>query len=122
MRFFAMLLVLLAGLKLGYQEMTYRAATSEVIIGAYRDRAIQACRRDPRNAAARSGADAWARPASITLAIGKSGLDVYLWQVDHALWNARFRNPYLFLTADPGTENLVCEYDVVNGTAFVAKM
>jgi len=122
MRLFAVILGLLAALKIGYQEMTYRSATSEVIIGAYRERAIQACRRDPRNLSQGSTAEVWGQPASITLAIGKPGLDVYVWQVDHALWNARFRNPYLFLSADPYAGKLVCEFDVVNGTASVYRM
>lgn len=122
MRYVALILGLLAALKLGYQEMTYRSATSEVIVGAYRERAIQACRRAPSRATPEASSASWSSPASITLAIGKSGLDVYLWQVDHKLWNARFRNPYLFLTSDLATESLICEYDIINNSAFVSKL
>lgn len=122
MKFLAIVLGLLAATKLGYQEHMYRSATAEVIVTAYRERAIQACQRDPRNLLLATGAAAWARPAAISLAIGKAGLDVYPWQVDHALWNARFRNPYLFLTANQQAENTFCEFDIVNGTASVYRM
>ena len=54
--------------------------------------------------------------------IGKSSIDVYPWQVDHALWNARYRNPYLLLTASQRSATVSCEYDIVNAAASVSRM
>jgi hypothetical protein len=68
------------------------------------------------------GAQAWANPKAIRLVIGKSSIDVYPWQVDHALWNARYRNPYLLLTASQRTATVSCEYDIVNAAASVSRM
>jgi hypothetical protein len=87
-------LALLAAAKLGYQEYLFRAATKEAIIGAYKEHAVQACQRDARGASLGIGPQAWSSPSSIRLVIGKGTLDVYPWQVDHAMWNARYRHPY----------------------------
>ena len=113
-------LVLLAGLKVGYHEYMFRTATNEVIISAYRERAISACQRDAKGQALVAPA-AWARPQSVRLIIGKQGLDVYVWQVDHAMWSARYRNPYLFLAAGDKPK-VFCEFDIVHGAASVFRM
>lgn len=121
MRAFVLLLMLLAAAKVGYSEYVFRTATNDVIITAYRERAIAACQRDAKGAAP-GLAQAWARPDNIKLVIGKSNLDVYFWQVDHALWNARFRNPYLFVTATEYPTRVYCEFDIVHGAASVFRM
>lgn len=121
MRAFVLLLMLLAAVKIGSSEYHYRSATNDVIITAYRERAIAACQRDAKGQAAHA-AQAWAKPHSIKLVIGKSNLDVYFWQVDHALWNARFKNPYLFVTASDQPNRVYCEFDIVHGAASVFRM
>jgi hypothetical protein len=121
MRAFVVLLVMLALVKVGTNEYLFRAATSDVIVQAYRERAIAACQRDNRGQSA-AAAHAWAKPASIRLVIGKSNLEVYFWQVDHALWSARFKNPYLFLTAADRPGKVYCEFDIVHGAASVFRM
>lgn len=121
MRAVVVLLILLAAGKVGYNEYLYRSATNDIIITAYRDRAIAACQRDSRGQGAASPA-AWTKPQNIKLVIGKSNLDVYFWQVDHALWSARFRNPYLFVTATEAPSRVYCEFDIVHGAATVYRM
>lgn len=120
MKAVVVLLALLAALKIGYQEYLFRAATNEVIVAAYRDRAVAACQRDAKTQAA--GTLQWARTNDVKLVIGKSNLDVYFWQVDHALWNARFKNPYLFLAAGERPARIYCEFDIVHGAASVFRM
>ncbi len=71
---------------------------------------LQPCRRRP----GQSGAIQWV--------IGKSGLDVNLWQVDNALWSARYRNPYLLLTAGQYSGTIYCEYDILNAAASVHRL
>jgi hypothetical protein len=122
MRAVVFLLALLVAAKLGYQEYLFRSGTSDAIIGAYREHAVQACQKDTRSAGLGVGPQAWSNPTSIKVMIGKSALDVYPWQTDHALWNARYRHPYLFLTIGKRSSPVYCEYDIVNAAATVGRM
>ncbi len=54
--------------------------------------------------------------------IGKGSLDVGLWQVDNALWTARYKNPYLFFTLQGRPQKVFCEFDIVQGSASVYRM
>ncbi|MGE3065280.1 MAG: hypothetical protein AB7K67_06820 [Hyphomicrobiaceae bacterium] len=113
MRGIVVFLAILAAIKVGHQEYMFRTGTKEAIIAAYRERAIEACRKDAADP------QSWTTPNSISVAIGRSDLDVRFWQVDNELWNARYRNPYLFLTAGPVNGAAFCEYDVLNGSASI---
>jgi len=122
MRGFVIFLVLLAAAKLAFQECLFRAATRDAVLEAYRQHAVEACQRDARSLSLGVSAQAWANPRDIQLVIGRRALDVYPWQVDHANWNARYRNPYLLLTAGPRGGGVLCEYDIVNAAASVSRM
>ena len=121
MKAVAFFLVLLASVKIGYHEYMFRTATNEVIVAAYRERAISACQRDAKGLSM-VAASAWSKPQSVKLVIGKQNLDVYLWQVDHTMWSARFKNPYLFLAASEKPSKVFCEFDIVHGAASVFRM
>ncbi len=121
MRALVFFLVLLAILKVGYHEFMFRSATNDVIVTAYRERAINACQRDAKGQSLANSVT-WSKPESVKLVIGKSNLDVYVWQVDHALWNARFKNPYLFLAGSDKGARIYCEFDIVHGAANVFRM
>jgi hypothetical protein len=121
MRALVFFLTLLAVAKVGYHEWMYRQATNDVIVSAYRDRAIAACQKDAKGQALAT-ANSWTRPASVSLVIGKSNLNVYFWQVDHAMWSARFKNPYLFVKAGDRSGSVYCEFDIVHGAATVFRM
>ncbi len=122
MKAVVVILVLLAGLKLGHQEYLYRLATRDLIVAAYKDRAVQACLTHARNSSLGLAPQAWIHAASVRLVIGKSGLDVQLWQVDSDLWNVRYRNPFLVLTTDVRSGQVSCEYDIVNAAATVHRL
>lgn len=122
MKTIVILLALLAAAKVGYHEYLFRTATRDALVGAYKAHAVDACQKDATSQTLGLGAQAWASARSIQLNIGKSSLDVYPWEVDHALWNARYRNPYLFLTASQRSGSIGCEYDIVNAAAFVSRM
>lgn len=85
---------------------------------AYRDRAIAACQsQEPARVAAAGGiAPLWTRPATVALAIGRRNVDVNMWELDNALWAARYKHPHVVLTTGPGA---VCEYDVIEGRAYL---
>ena len=122
MKAIVILLAFLAAAKLGYQEYLFRSSTRDAVIGAYREHAVQACQKDARSQTLGLTPQAWASPSSIRLVIGKGSIDVYPWQVDHAMWNARYRNPYLFLTTSQRTVTIACEYDIVNAAASISRM
>jgi hypothetical protein len=121
MRILVFVLVLLALGKIGMQQYLVDQAKSEVIIAAYRDRAVGAC----TEAATRKRfpfSPLWARATSVRLVIGRANLDVPLWQVDNALWQARYKNPYLLVTMSENPRKIFCEFDIVQGSASVAKL
>lgn len=115
-------LAFLALAKVGYHEYLFRVAAQDAMISAYRERAAQACQKDLRGLQMGVSPLSWSNPSSIRLVIGKSGLDVYFWQVDNERWAARYRNPYLFLSAGQRAGTVHCEYDIVNASASVFRM
>ena len=122
MRNLVILVALLAALKVGYQEYLFRASARDVIVATYQERAVSACQRNAKghNITAQNGA--WTKPASVNLVIGKSNLDVYFWQINNSMWNARYKNPYLFIVAEERPAYVFCEYDILNGAASVYRM
>jgi hypothetical protein len=114
-------LAVLAGAKIWAQDRLYRDGAQEALISAYRDRAIAACQSAPGPRAA-AGALLWTRPASVDLVIGRSDVDVNIWQLKNDRWAARFRHPHVVLTLDGGVPSPVCEYDVIEGRAYVTQM
>lgn len=122
MRNLVILAALLAIVKVGYQEYLFRASTREVIVGTFQERALQTCQRQARSQNLTGNINAWNRPSSVSLVIGKSNLDVYFWQVNNTMWNARFRNPYLFIVAEEKPAYVFCEYDILHGGATAHKM
>lgn len=121
MKVVVLILAVLAAAKVGLHEFLYRTATNDVIISAYRDRAVAACAKEPRALHAVQ-ATAWEQPGEVRLVIGKPNIDVYIWQVEHRLWNARFVNPYLVIEASGPANRLLCEYDIVHATASLQQL
>jgi hypothetical protein len=114
-------LAVLAGAKIWAQDRLYRDGAQEALIRAYRERAIAACQSEQ---IFRAGADAplWTRPASVDLVIGRSSVDVQIWQLRSDRWPARFKHPHVVLTLGGGEPAPVCEYDVIEGRAYVTQM
>jgi hypothetical protein len=119
MRALVLALALLAGTKIWIQDSVYRTAAEEAIVLAYRARAADACTglagsMAPGLAMQRTD---WSAAAEPRVSVGNPAIAVRIWQFDHELWNARFRQPYLVLAA-PGAS---CTYDILAGTAAVAR-
>lgn len=114
-------LALLAALKIWAHESAYRTATEDAIVAAYRASAAEACARVSPFATVSSdhGALGWATSTAPRVAVGNPDLRVYLWEIDHELWNARFRQAYLILGGGP--EGFSCTYDIMAGTAEVSR-
>jgi hypothetical protein len=113
-------LAVLAGAKIWTQDRLFREGAADALLLAYGERAMAACQSQE---VPRAGASAtlWTRPASVDLAIGRSGLDVQIWQLQSDRWPARFKHPHVVLTL-AGTSPAVCEYDVIEGRAYLAQM
>lgn len=122
MRVLVLALAVLAGAKIWTQERLYKEGASDALIRAYRERAMAACQsQEPANAQAAS-APLWTRPTSVALVIGRKSADVNIWEFDHALWPARFKHPHVVLTAKGGARHPVCEYDVIEGRAYLTQL
>ncbi|MEI9900976.1 MAG: hypothetical protein WDN31_13510 [Hyphomicrobium sp.] len=114
-------LAVLAGAKIWTQERLYRDGAEEALLRAYRERAMAACQSahipfpDPTP---RYGPG----PRSVGLVIGRSNVDVRIWQLSSERWPARFKHPHVVLTLGNGAEAPVCEYDVIEERAFITQM
>lgn len=122
MKAIVIFLAALALAKVGYNEYLFRVAAQDALVAAYREQAALACQKDVRAIQMGISPLSWSNPASIRLVIGKSGVDVNFWQVDDERWAARYRNPYLFLSAGQRSGTVHCEYDIVNASASVSRM
>jgi hypothetical protein len=121
MRALVVVLAVLAGVKIWTEERLYRQGAEEALLLAYRDRAIAACQSQQPTRVASAGAalPLWTRPATVALAIGRKSVDVDIWQLDDPLWPARYKHPHVVLTTSP---NAVCEYDVIEGRAYLGQL
>jgi hypothetical protein len=117
MRLLVVILTLMAAGKVATLQWLHRAASDDVIISAYRPRALDACAAEGRRLTPPIDAAAWSAETSIRLEIGRRTRGVAVWQVDNPGWHERFRNPYLQLEAHGARAQVRCEYDIVNGTA-----
>jgi len=121
MRALVAVLAILAAAKLWAQDRLYREGAQDALIRAYRERAIAACQSRP-NPRGDGQSPLWTRPASVDLVIGRSSANVRIWQLDSDLWPARFKHPHVVLTVIDGAVPSVCEYDVIEGRAYVTPM
>lgn len=121
-RAIVVILAVMACIKLGTHVYFYKTATNDIIIESYRTRAIAACTRNGQHGPLKVPSKAWRYPKRVELTIGKRDLDVYLWQIHHRLWDARYRHPYLVITADAHTAHIYCEYDIVRSFAAVHRL
>lgn len=121
MRVLVIVLTLLALAKIGTQQYLVATAKTDIIVSAYRDRAVGACKEAAR-ARQLAVPASWATQGPVRLVIGKSSLDVALWQVDHNLWQKRYKNPYLIFTISEAPLRIYCEFDIAHGAASLITM
>jgi hypothetical protein len=122
MRALILALALLAAVKIWFQDSIYRSATEEALVAAYRARAADACAKSASAmppAPAQEKAVDWQTEAEPHVAVGNPAIPVHVWQLEHELWNARFRQPYLILSVSRA--NLSCAYDLLADKAEIAR-
>jgi len=105
--------------KIGMEEYLRQDAMHHVVVNAYREHALAACR---HKAGAAIEPAAWQEPSGVRLAIGKADLNISLWQTNHQLWNARYRNAYIYVTVNGPHAQVHCEYDITNDMAWVYQL
>ena len=122
MRTMLLSLLLLAGVKIWFMDHTYRTAMADAVVEAYRERALEVCRRSAAKRVAGQrddGASAWGLDANAEVVIGDPDLSVAIWDTQNPLWNQRFRDPHLILTSNAGGAKR-CAYDVREGGATLS--
>lgn len=122
MRALVLALALLAALKIWVQDSVYRSATEAALVSAYRARAADVCARiSPATLPVPGTAAAvdWSHEAEPRLTVGNPAVQVRVWEFDHELWNARFRQPYLIIA--PARAGLSCTYDILADTAEIVR-
>lgn len=127
MRGLVLMLAVLAGLKIWVQDSLFRSGAETAILAAYRERAVATCLRQTQTERrSKPGLTAdtvdWTTAEAVRLSVGSRNVDVHLWDVDNALWNARYKNPYLVLASPDPALRLACEYDIMSGTATLGRL
>jgi hypothetical protein len=115
MRLIIFLLFALAIGKVGTQAYIRQQSATATIINAYREHAVAACRQSAFGGQISQGLGT---NPDIELVIGKSDLDVRLWQTSHRDWSARYRDPFLIVRSGPAGSQTACEYDINRGTVL----
>jgi hypothetical protein len=127
-RFLVLGFGMLACVKVWTQDRMVRAAMSEALIQAYRERAQQVCglesaKTDLVRRAAVKGSSAgsenpWVTSTADEVTIGSKLTSVMLWDYKNPMWDVRYRHPHLVLTAH-GPRKMRCSYDLSVGVALV---
>ncbi|MFT3732075.1 MAG: hypothetical protein QM780_11755 [Hyphomicrobium sp.] len=122
MRMILLGLALLAGGKVWYHDNTYRTAMSDAVVEAYRDRAIEVCRRAAlkRGTSGHDDGNVWGAGSKAEAVIGNPDIGVAIWDTQNPLWNQRFRDPQVILMA--ANAKARCAYDVRQGGATLTAL
>jgi hypothetical protein len=114
-------LAVLAGLKIWSHDQLYRSAATEALLNAYRAHAVAACQSRPqtdvRGMPIAVGNMDWKAATGAEVLMGNPNVQVPLWQVDHALWNTRYKHPVVRLTVGDRFSVIACDYDVIAAAA-----
>lgn len=116
-----LILAAVAAGKLGYQEYVFRSTAENVVVSTYGHAALKACTRQSKRIRAKVPNAEWQNKARIKLVVGNANLDVSIWQFNHRLWHARFRDPYLRLTTANTVRHATCDYDIKRRVATIAR-
>ncbi len=106
MRILIFFLLALALGKVGAQSYIRQQSANETIVSAYREHALAACQQNGQKTP----------NVSVELVIGKSDLNVRLWQTGHAQWSARYKDPFILIKSKANDRAVICEYNINRGT------
>ncbi len=119
MRAVVIILALLVAAKVWAQDKLHREAANEALLAAYKLRAEAACaarpQTDARGMPVAVGSVDWNTAETAEILLGNPRLSVPVWQFEHPLWDARYKNPVVRLTVGDRYSRLACDYDVMTG-------
>jgi len=121
MRVFVFVLLLLVATKVGMQQYLVSTAKDEIIITAFRERAASACREAARTSRLELP-PSWLPPRDMRVVVGKSTLDVALWQIDSVLWEKRYKTPYLVFPMRAAPNPVYCQFNIAHGGASLIRL
>lgn len=116
MRKIATILAAILLLKVAIQEYVWRAATEEVLVAAYAEQALEACRSQIR-ARIPTQPGATIAPSELRFGVGDQVSDVALWDVNNRDWTRRYRTPFLRLSFFHAQRQLKCNFDLMQRQA-----
>ncbi|MDX2307526.1 MAG: hypothetical protein NW216_04740 [Hyphomicrobium sp.] len=126
MRILVAVLAVLAGLKVWTGDWLYRAGLEDAVRLAYHADAVSACQRqrttDGRGLPLAVGTLDWSRAGTGEIMTGNARVSVGFWEVDHVLWNQRYRNPVIRLRLGDAISRVACDYDVIARRAEVSAL
>ena len=93
MRILAIILTVFALAKLGTVQWLHRAASDDMIVSAYKLRALEACQMASKRLALGVSDKVWAAEMAVRVEIGHRKNGIYIWQVDRPEWAPRSRSP-----------------------------
>lgn len=121
MRWVVYALAALVALKIYAQDYFYRDATAQALIAAYGEKALTACRSNTTTQKKTLAPYVWGKSGEIKVQIGRNDLGVGIWELEHALWDAAFKQPYLILSPADKHTGITCTYDIVSDAASIHK-
>ena len=127
-RLLVLLLAILAGIKVWTQERLYREGAQDALILAYRDRAIAACQMSAPDSsvghrpASPASLPLWTRPPMVAGVKRPGHPDGGNREGNTAPWAAPVKHPHVVLTASDRLPYAVCEYDVIEGRAYLTQL
>lgn len=121
MRMVVIGLIVLAGLKVWTHDRVYRSTMTEALIDAYRQRAVEVCRKQSESAGrdAIAATTLWGTGSKAEVLIGNPEVNVAMWDTRNPRWGERFQHPNLILTG-AGESRARCTYDLRDGVATVS--
>jgi len=125
LRLFVLMLALLAGGKIAWQEHTYRSALRDTVAAVFRERAVLACDRDSRTLKWNIPLHAWRNVQTIRVEVrtsNETGLATWpgsLAEPAHAA--PQYGHPHLVLSVATRDGSIACTFDVLTSTATVER-
>lgn len=116
LRTIVVLMAGLAALKVWAQDRYHRAIYHDALVEAYEDKARAACGKEMTRLNRTLAGLALHVDA---VSIGSPDVRVALWDVDNPLWDVRYRNPHLMMSAKLSND-VRCAFDVTAGLVTLA--
>ena len=123
LRLFVLVLALLAGGKVAWQEHAYRSALRDTVASVFREQAVRACELDSRTLKLNIPSEAWRHVQTVRVEVRSSDTDPWPWasSSQSASRHGRYGHPLLVLAVPTRDGEIACTFDAVTSTATVER-